>query len=169
MISASLLSFRPAFSISYLFMKSVADTCTCVFFGIELSKITPAVNNEENLFLIAEVWTTAVLDVWATMWRRLMWSKKLVYHRCHEKMLPAVPNALTAYARSCQIEISDSPVLHVEFPPSWLKYRHIANIFLSMRRQSFNNLQHEGGRWKVTKVSYICLIPETQPNAATFL
>lgn len=87
--------------------------------------------------------------------RGLMWSKEFVYHRCHERELIAVLNALTAEAhgRNCSIESSDSSLLHVEFPPSWLKYQHIAAIFLSTRAQSFNNLQNERSRWKVIRVT----------------
>lgn len=56
-----------------------------------------------------------------------------------------------------------NPPYYMEFPPSWLKYQHIAAIFPSTRAQSFNNLQNEGGRWEVIKVTYICLISEALP------
>jgi len=85
---------------------------------------------------------------------------RVFYHRCHERKLMAALYALTAEAHgsNCRTESSASSLLHFEFPPSWLKYQHIAAIFPSTRAHSFNNLQNEGGWWEVIWVTCIRLI-----------
>lgn len=93
--------------------------------------------------------------------RGLMWSKEFFYLRCHEREFMAVLYGLTAetHGRNCRTETSDSSLLHVEFPPSWLKYCISILLPYSLPQEhSFNNLQNGGGRWEAIKVTYICLI-----------
>lgn len=106
-----------------------------------------------------------VPNVWRIMGEVWCGPKSFFYHTCHERELMAALCPLTADARGrkCRIESSNSCLLHVEFPPSWLKYQHIDATFPPTRAQSFNNLQNEGGRWEAIKVTHICLISDALP------
>jgi len=75
-----------------------------------------------------------------------MWSEEFFYCTCLERNLIAV-----------LYTVCNSSSLHVEFPPRWLKYQHIAAIFPPTRGLSFNNLQNEGGRWEAIKVTWFNL------------